>query len=169
MVIGYTEEILAVTSRRKSQVPNRTSRRFALSPPRLLFRSGNGKTAPGEFCVNCDRRLRNQRFAVGSYSQQLPVAHLFVPCGERCCIVHATPPSNVQRALPNLPILRRSDDCCKQPSSFVYAVITRLRGGPMRPAFVIILHAILHTRSHHLSLRAALRDIPKINLRALGL
>jgi hypothetical protein len=36
-------------------------------------------------------------------------------------------------------------------------------------AFVIILHAILHTRSHHSSLRAAFPDIPKMNLRALGL
>jgi len=40
---------------------------------------------------------------------------------------------------------------------------------PAHLAFVIILHAILHTRSHHFSLRAALRDILKINLRALGL
>jgi hypothetical protein len=36
-------------------------------------------------------------------------------------------------------------------------------------AFVIILHAILHTRSHHSSFRAALPTIPKMNLRARGL
>ena len=43
-------------------------------------------------------------------------------------------------------------------------------GIPLRlTAFVIILHAILHTRSHNFSLRAALRDIPKINLRGRGL
>src|SRR6185312_2758961 len=36
-------------------------------------------------------------------------------------------------------------------------------------AFVIILHAILHTRSHHSSLRAALPEPSKSILRALSL
>jgi len=58
------------------------------------------------------------------------------------------------------------------PLGLAFSFIRIFKVSPQPPAhlaFVIILHAILHTRSHHLSLRAALPDIPKTNLRTLGL